>query len=141
MPEERKYLPSLGDLIDRLVIDQIKEVKLPDHQDEYSEEIKDIMHDIDIIISQGNVTFNSEMLRAIIIIALYNSYIWVNEANCRKGIKDGNSLELSHALNGVRNRAKNIIQGYIGGRKDYKVDCLAAEFTPWEPSWNERPKK
>jgi len=38
-------------------------------------------------------------------------------------------------LNGVRNTAKNKIQEVVGGRKDYKIDCLAAEFQNWGISW------
>ena len=66
-----------------------------------------------------------------------NLHIWHNESNYRKGIKEGNSLELTHGLNGIRNTAKNKIQDSMEGRKDYKIDCLAAEFKDWEISWNE----
>ena len=38
-------------------------------------------------------------------------------------------------LNGIRNTAKNKIQELDGGRKDYKVDCIADEFKDWEVSW------
>ena len=31
--------------------------------------------------------------------------------------------------------AKNKIQEIVGGRKDYKTDCLAAEFKDWGISW------
>ena len=31
----------------------------------------------------------------------------------------------------------DIIQESVGGRKDYKIDCLAAEFKDWEVSWND----
>jgi len=44
-------------------------------------------------------------------------------------------LELTHGLNGIRNVAKNKIQEIMGGRKDYKIDCLAAEFKDWDISW------
>jgi hypothetical protein len=44
-------------------------------------------------------------------------------------------LELTHGINGIRNTAKNKIQEIVGGRKDYKIDCLAAEFKDWEISW------
>ena len=30
---------------------------------------------------------------------------------------------------------KNKIQEIVGGRKDYKIDCLAADFKDWEISW------
>jgi len=43
---------------------------------------------------------------------------------------------LTHGLNGIRNTAKNKIQEIAGGRKDYKIDCLAAEFKDWEISWS-----
>ena len=36
---ERKYLPTLSELIDRLSIVQLKEVFIPDHKAEYAEEI------------------------------------------------------------------------------------------------------
>ncbi len=51
-----------------------------------------------------------------------NLHIWHNESNYRKGIKDGNNLELTHGINGIRNTAKNKIQEVNGGRKDYKID-------------------
>jgi len=35
----------------------------------------------------------------------------------------------------VRNTAKNKIQEKVGGRKDYKIDCIASEFKDWEISW------
>ena len=46
---ERKYLPTLAELIDRLSISQLKEVKLPEHKEEYAQEISDIVYDIQLI--------------------------------------------------------------------------------------------
>ena len=63
-----------------------------------------------------------------------NLHIWHNESEVRKGTGDGN-LELTHGLNGIRNTAKNIITDVLGGRKDHKIDCLAADFEDWEISW------
>lgn len=132
----RKYLPTLGELLDRLSIVQIKEVKIPEHKVEYAEEIKAILHDIDQLLSRGEIYFNAEMLRALVVLSQMNLHIWVNETNFRRGIKDGNNLELTHGLNGIRNTAKNMMQSIVGGRKDYKIDCLAADFKDWEVSWN-----
>ena len=39
----RKYLPTLGELIDRLSIIQLKEVKIPEHKEEYAKEISEIV--------------------------------------------------------------------------------------------------
>ena len=136
MTTERKYLPSIGDLLDRLSIIQLKEVFIPEHKKVYSDEIKEILHDIQLIIDQQDLVLNAEIIRAIVVLSQMNLHIWHNESNYRKGIKDNNNLELTHGLNGIRNTAKNIIQSHVGGRKDFKTDCLAAEFNDWEISWN-----
>jgi len=132
---ERKYLHTLGDLVDRLSIVQLKEVFIPEFKQEYSKEIADIVHDIQLILNETNGEVDAETIRAIVVVAQMNLHIWHNESNYRRGIKDGNNLELTHGLNGIRNTAKNKIQEVIGGRKDYKVDCLAADWKDWEVSW------
>lgn len=131
----RKYLPTLSELIDRLSIAQLKEVFIPDHKSEYAEEINLIIHDIQAHIEENNTVIDAEVIRAIVVLSQMNLHIWHNETNYRKGIKDGNNLELTHGLNGIRNTAKNKIQEVVGGRKDYKIDCLAADFKDWEISW------
>ena len=132
---ERKYLPTLAELVDRLSISQLKEVFITEHKEEYSQEIRDIQHDIQLFLNEHHDVINAETIRAIVVLAQTNLHIWHNESNYRKGIKDGNNLELTHGLNGVRNTAKNKIQEVVGGRKDYKIDCLASEFKDWEISW------
>jgi hypothetical protein len=134
---QRKYLPTLSELIDRLSIVQLKEVFISDHKEEYAKEIADIVHDIDLALKEKDVKLDSKTVRAIVVLSQMNLHIWHNESNYRKGIKDGNNLELTHGLNGIRNTAKNKIQEVAGGRKDYKIDCLAAEFEDWDISWDE----
>ena len=41
--KERKYLPTLAELVDRLSIVQLKEVFITDHKSEYAQEIKEII--------------------------------------------------------------------------------------------------
>ena len=132
---ERKYLPTLSELIDRLSIVQLKEVFIPEHKNEYAEEIKAIIHDIQLYLDESKEPITADTIRAIVVLSQMNLHIWHNESNYRKGIKDGNNLELTHGLNGIRNVAKNKIQEVMGGRKDYKIDCLAAEFKDWDISW------
>ena len=134
MKKERKYLPTLSELIDRLSIAQLKEVFITEHKQEYAQEIADICHDIQLILDKSE-DITADTIRAIVVLSQMNLHIWHNESNYRKGIKDGNNLELTHGLNGIRNTAKNKIQEVVGGRKDYKIDCLAAEFKDWEISW------
>ena len=143
----RKYLPTLGELIDRLSIIQLKEVKIPQHKEEYAKEISDIVHDINEILKeklsdkvakehQAQLSLiDGDFIRAIIVLSQMNTHIWYNEDKARSGENKGNDLLLTHGLNGIRNTAKNKIQEWDGGRKDYKVDCIAAEFKEWEVSW------
>ena len=143
----RKYLPTLGELIDRLSIIQLKEVKIPQHKKEYAKEISDIVHDINEILKeklsdkvarehQDQLSLiDGEFIRAVIVLSQMNTHIWYNEDKARSGENKGNDLLLTHGLNGIRNTAKNKIQEWDGGRKDYKVDCIAAEFKEWEVSW------
>jgi len=132
----RKYLPTLEELIDRLTIVQLKEVKIPQHKKEYQKEIEEIVHDItEILTTTKQLKIDGDFIRAIIVLAQMNTHIWVNEDNARNGEDVGNNLLLTHGLNGIRNTAKNKIQEVDGGRKDYKVDCIAAEFKDWEISW------
>jgi pyoverdine/dityrosine biosynthesis protein Dit1 len=131
----RRYLPTLSELVDRLSIAQLKEVFIAEHKDEYATEIADIVHDIQLYLKESKEPITAETIRAIIVLSQMNLHIWHNESNYRKGIKEGNNLELTHGLNGIRNTAKNKIQEVMGGRKDYKIDCLAADFKDWEISW------
>jgi hypothetical protein len=137
--KERRYLQTFSELIDRLSIVQLKEVFIPEYKKEYAQEISDIVHDIQLILDEHpDASVDAETIRAIIVLAQMNLHIWHNESNYRRGIKDGNNLELTHGLNGIRNTSKNIIQEVVGGRKDYKVDCLAADWKDWEVSWNRK---
>ena len=124
----RKYLPTLSELIDRLTIAQLKEVFIPDHKQEYAQEIKDICHDINLLLPDSD-DIDADFIRSVVVLSQMNLHIWHNESNYRKGIKDGNNLELTHGLNGIRNTAKNKIQEVVGGRKDYKIDCLGQWVT------------
>ena len=132
--KKRKYLPTIEDLIDRLSIFQLKEVKIPEHKEKYAQDIQDILNDIDIILDESPGEVNAKLLRAVIVLAQMNTHIWYNESKVRKGDGDGD-LHLTHGLNGIRNTAANIIADVNEERKDYKVDCLAAEFKDWEISW------
>jgi hypothetical protein len=135
MSKERKYLPTLAELIDRLSISQLKEVKIPEHKEEYAQEIADIVHDIQMCLDSSDTPINAETIRAIVVLSQMNAHIWHNESAVRAGTAGPSNLALTHGINGIRNTAKNKIQEIVGGRKDYKIDCLAAEFKDWEISW------
>ena len=133
--ETRKYLPTLGELIDRLSIHQLKEVFIPENKENYAQEIQDMVHDIDMILKEHKGEITGEVIRAILGLAQMNTHIWHNESQVRKGTKGSDNLMLTHGLNGIRNTAINKIMEVVGGRKDYKVDCIASDFKDWDVSW------
>jgi hypothetical protein len=131
----RKFLPTLGELIDRLSIHQLKEVFIPENKKNYAKEMNDMVHDINIILKEHKGEITGDVIRAIVVLAQMNTHIWHNESQVRKGTKGSDNLMLTHGLNGIRNTAINKIMEVVGGRKDYKVDCIASDFKDWDVSW------
>jgi len=121
---ERNYVPTAGQLIDRLSIVTLKSIKIPEYKDEYEAEADLIMADLDLIFGEKQGNF----IRAIQINTLSNELIWSNESKARAGGNEQDKmLKFTHAINGVRNAAMNIISKILGERKDLKVDCIASE--------------
>ena len=132
---DRQYLPSFADLIDRLSIDQLKEVFIPENKDNYRDEMSRICNDMGVIIKQEDIKLTPRLLRAIIVLSQINTHIWYNESEARKGRdQDLEKLKLTHGINGIRNYAKNVILNEMGAKVgyDYKTDSLAADFKDWE---------
>jgi hypothetical protein len=133
----RRWLPHFAELVDRLSIHQLKEVFIPEHKKKYASEMKDIMYDLDLLIQDKKVPLTADIIRCIVVISQINTHIWYNETKARKGdTQDIKLLQLTHGLNGIRNNAQNRLLELVGQleRKDYKTDCLAAEFKDWEIS-------
>lgn len=128
----RKYLPTLSDLIDRLSIVQLKAIRIPENREAYIKERALIEHDIDLLL--GEHKLGAIDVRAIMLIMLANDFIWLNESNARLGAKS-EMLRQTHAVNGVRNTAKNVLAKRIGERLDLKIDCLASDLPPEMGNW------
>ena len=139
---ERKWLPHIAELIDRLSIHQLKEIFIPDCKEKYAKEMQDIIHDINTLITESDIKLTGELVAAIIVVSQMNAHIWYNESKVRSGeSQDLNLLRLTHGINGIRNSAQNYILELIGDidRKDWKTDCLAEDFKDWEISlFNEK---
>ena len=134
---DRKYLPTLSDLVDRLTIVQLKMIFIPDRRKEYSEERELIMHDIDLILNGLDHKLNARAIMAITLIQLTNRCIWESESKARAGGSEQDKLlKFTHSINGVRNTAKNVLAEEAGGRKDYKIDALAADLPEEFGNWD-----
>jgi hypothetical protein len=131
---ERKYLPTLAELIDRLSIVQLKAIFIAENRAAYLEERALIEHDIEQLL-QGK-QFGALDIRAIMAIMLTNRFIWENESRARAGSNDQDKLlRLTHSVNGARNTAKNVLSKRLGDRLDLKIDCLAADLPPDYGHW------
>jgi hypothetical protein len=139
-PPQRKYLPTLADLLDRLSIVLMKEVFIKDHREDYRREQETIMDDIDLILSE-KPPLRAVQIRALCVLQLANRYIWERESTIRDDSSNESAevqlghLRATHSVNGVRNTAKNVISAFDNSRLDYKIDALAAELPPEHGNW------
>lgn len=123
----RKYMPTIGQLIDRLAIVTLKSIKIPENKKTYEKEAQEIMHDLCLIVKKTENP--GQFIRAIQVNAIANEIIWQNESQARKGGKGQDKLlKFTHSVNGVRSQAMNVISRITGERKDLKLDCLSAEI-------------
>jgi hypothetical protein len=136
-PRQRKFLPGVADLVDRLTISLQKQIFVTGQAEHYKAEVEDIIHDIDLIATEEGYAITADAIRWIAVIQLANRFIWENEAQIRSGSATLSSEELAkrlqatHMINGVRNSAKNMLAKQTGGRLDFKIDCFAAD-----EAWN-----
>jgi hypothetical protein len=137
----RKYLPTFGDLCDRLSIVLLKQIFLPELRGSYKDEAGDIMHDINEALEQVHEDLSYRLtavdIHAIVMLTLVNREIWLNEAAARKGNgTDDARLRLTHSINGIRAKAKNILSERMGERVDKKVDAYAADLPSEYGAWD-----
>jgi len=134
---ERKALPTLGELIDRMSIVSLKGTYNKNLREQYANEMDDLLHDVNILLTNkvGKEKINAEFIKYVIILTQYNGMIWHNEANARGGRNRGNQLYKTHTYNGARCRAKDKISVYSKERIDPKIDALGADISEWEPIW------
>jgi len=120
--ENRLFLPPLAELIDRLAVDQIKEIAFRQEKAAIREEMKRIEHDLDMIIQEKNIKLDARLIRVIIALAQLNLHIWNNKDTMEGHLVNEPDrymelLKLSHQLNGIRNQLKNHLL-VLSGDKD-----------------------
>jgi len=149
---ERRYLPTIADLIDRLSITLMKSIFID--RESYRSEMQDILHDLRLFTGSSAMLFNADAIYATLVLMLANRYIWENEHEIREIAKDmdndalaelperplniramANMLRATHSVNGVRTRAKNEISKIFGERIDTKIDCLASDLPEVFGNW------
>lgn len=101
---------SLGELIDRLAIDQLKQVFDPLGAEAYEREMLVLEQHIQEALSAGPKSASSDIyfLRLVIALAQINLHIWrTKDVMQTAPDKFQPSMKLAHQLNGLRNQLKN----------------------------------
>ncbi len=120
--KERRYLLPLAELIDRLTIDQIKEVLIPENKESCAEEMKKLAHDIDLIIEERELKLSARLIRIIIMLSQMNLHIWYNKDKMQKDPEHYSELlKFAHQLNGIRNQMKNLLLEETGDKEKSAV--------------------
>jgi len=115
---ERQYLTPFAELIDRLTVDQIKEVLLSTGKESYADEMRRICHDIDLLTEERGIPLTARLLRIVIVLAQMNLHIWQLKDRMQEDAgRYDELLKLAHQLNGIRNRMKNLLLEEAGERE------------------------
>ena len=116
--KERRFVLPLAELIDRLTVDQIKEVLLEDGRASYADEMARLSHDMDLIIDEKSLGLSARLLRIVIALAQLNVHIWYHKDRMQEEPAHYDEhLRLAHQLNGIRNRLKNLLLEETGDRQ------------------------
>jgi len=99
------------ELVDKLTIDQIKEVLLPEEESKnYASEMKQLEHDIDLIISKKEIKISGEFIRMMVLLAQVNLHVWyIKDRMIDEPDNYTELLRFAQELNGIRNHIKNLI--------------------------------
>lgn len=119
MQNDRDYLLPFSELLEQMTVLQLREMLLNKSIETYAKDIKNIEHDIDLIIKEKGLKLTARLLRLTFLIGQINALIWVykdkmleNEENYLPYLK------LSHQVNGIRNAVKNQMLSLIGDSND-----------------------
>jgi len=132
---ERKFLPAFAELIDRLTVNQIKEVLLPDISNSVAEEMETLCDDIDLLIKERGLQLSSRFIRIVIALSQLNLHIWnLKDRMQNDSQKYDEFLKLAHQLNGIRNQLKNLL---LEESKDKEKSAQRTNFnTDGLEGWN-----
>jgi len=111
----RQYVLPLGELIDKFTITQLRETLL--NTDKYVEELRQMEHDIDVLLIENDVVLNARAVRLIFLMAQMNTLIWMFKDKMAEDTREENYvkyLKLSHQVNGLKNILKNKLMNEIG---------------------------
>ena len=109
---ERKVKYNLSDLIDKISIDQIKQINFENKNQLYEKSISDLIDEINQSIKNNKKIYklNATIIRIVIALSQINLFIWFLRDELKtETINFNQKMKLSHQLNSLRNNLKNML--------------------------------
>ena len=128
---------SNSELIDKLIVSQIKQVMKNKNYKEYENGISSIIKAINLNIRNKKIYLDSKLINLIIALSQINTFIWLLRDKVRESNKNlDNNIRLSHQLNALRNKVKNRLITYLDGEKDSqkKTNVNKEDLKGWKYS-------
>jgi len=138
----RRVLIGLGELLDRLSIDLIKQVADPAHATGYGEEIAAITADLDRLPALRGTALSGRLVRLLAALAQINLHIWQAKDEMRAHAdRFADAVTLAHRLNGIRNQLKVALQSELDGSggSGLPTNTVREDFDGWVFSILDRP--
>ena len=129
-----RFVPGLGDLIDRLSVDQLKEAFHGSMRTSIRSEIADLEHDIDGWADLHQIKLSGRNVRTIIVLAQINYEIWMCKERMEAEPQQYDQwLRRAHQLNGIRNQMKNLLlqHGQNGSRLCEASNVSVDQLKDW----------
>ena len=115
MENDRDYLLPFSELLEQMTVIQLRELLLNKDIKTYATDIKNIEHDIDLIIKEKDIKLSARLLRLSFLMGQINTLIWIYKDKMQESEENYLPyLKLSHQVNGVRNIIKNELLRAIG---------------------------
>lgn len=128
---------SNSELIDKLIVSQIKQVIKNKNYKEFEKGISSIIKEIDLNIRNKKIYLDSKLINLIIALSQINTFIWLLRDKVSVSNKNlDNNIKLSHQLNALRNKVKNRLITYLDGGKgsQKKTNVNKEDLKGWKYS-------
>ena len=133
---KRKIKYNFSDLIDRLSIDQIKQIEYENSANSYEKSIKNIMTSLDLILKKKKHKVSDIHINLFIALSQINLYIWfLRKEISHKKKANSKKIKLSHQLNAIRNQLKNKLLYEINHKKnksETKTNINREDLVGWD---------
>ncbi len=94
---DRKCSPSFAEMMDILIVYQIKQIKDPDNHEDYETDIQALLNDIGTILEEEG-RLDGQFIRTIVRLSQVNLHIW--------NARDNEETSKAHEFNAIRNSTK-----------------------------------